>query len=84
MRFEVENGPDVTRVEVGLEDGEDFLGATVDLGGTRPGGPAYRGLVWKPVVNGTWPLVLRAFTGTPGNFVEVAATYCEPGVTVVF
>lgn len=79
VRFEVENGTDVTRIEAGLEDGEDVLGATVDVGG-RPGGPFYRGLVWKPVVNGTWPLVLRAFVGTT----QVAMTRCVPGVTVTF
>lgn len=80
VRFEVEQGERVTLVETGLSDGEDFLANNISVG-SRPGGPVYRGLVWKPVVNGTWDLILRAYE--PG-FIKVAETVCPHSVTVTF
>lgn len=68
------------RVEVDLEgDGEPSLVANYP-DEARRSGEYWRGATFKPVVNGTWPVVVTA-TDALGRS---ASTRCTPGMTVTY
>lgn len=80
VRFEVEADLPVVRFEMDLNgDGEPAipLAFGVALGFD---GRYVRALAFKPTVNGTWPLVLKAWNQKN----EMSTTTCSPGVQVVF
>lgn len=80
VRFEVESDQPVQRLEVDLvDDGEPAQEVAFGVG-LAFDGRYWRALAFKPTVNGTWPLRLRAWN-VRGEFGE---TVCRPGVTVTF
>lgn len=79
VRFEVESSEPIQRVELMLNDGQPPLAATFPVGLGEQDGRYFRALAFKPVINGTWTLTVRAF----GAGALTASTTC-PGVTVTF
>lgn len=80
MNFDASSPNAIVRIELDLEgDGEPAIPVTFPAG-VGFDGRYVRGLFFKPTINGTWPLVVRAFDtlGRSGT------TRCTPGVTVTF
>lgn len=70
----------VKRIEAFLQgDGAPVYGITVDQT-VGMDGRYTTALGWKPVINGTFPLVVRAIDKQN----RVGQTTCTPGVTVTF
>lgn len=76
----------VTRIELGLTDGEPAMVASFNVGAGEQDGRYFRALAFKPVRNGTFDLVLRAYVQGAigaGSYRLVATTTC-PGVNITF
>jgi hypothetical protein len=67
----------ISRIELGLDDGEPPMVATFNVGGGDQDGRYFRAIAFKPVRSGAFTLTVRA-VGSGGI---QAMTTC-PGVTV--
>jgi hypothetical protein len=77
VRFEVNGRKElIDRMEFGLDDGEDPF--TYKITSHDP--TTKRGEAWKPVINGTWKMIIKVYSS---NGKLQAYTVC-PGVTVTF
>lgn len=80
IRFDVTAPDAVNRMELDLE-GDDEPAISISFGvGIGFDGRYIRALSFKPVRNGTYPLVVRAWTTTGLH----SSTVCKPGVEVTF
>jgi len=80
IRFDADSDQPITRMELDLEgDGEPAVQVAFGVG-VGFDGRYVRALAWKATVNGTWPLIVRAWNQRG----EQSTTRCVPGVTVTF
>ena len=80
VRFDATSDAPITRVDLDLEgDGEPAITVRFDAG-VGFDGRYVRALSFKPTVNGSWPLIVKAWNARG----ESSTTRCAPGMTVVF
>jgi hypothetical protein len=80
VRFDAGSDVAINRIDLDLDgDGEPAITVRFDVG-VGFDGRYIRALAFKPTVNGTWPLVIKAYNLRG----ETSTTTCKPGMTVVF
>jgi hypothetical protein len=80
VRFDAGSDAPIVRVELDLDgDGEPAISVRFDVG-VGFDGRYVRALAFKPTVNGTWPLTVRAWNSRG----ESSTATCRPGMTVTF
>jgi hypothetical protein len=84
VRFEISAVRPVTKVELDLDDSEPALVASFNVGAGEQDGRYFRAMAFKPVINGTFNLTIRAYVQGAigaGSHTLISTVTC-PGVTV--